>query len=367
MRTSRDYYEILGLPREATLTHIKRRYKQLVRKYHPDVASDKQTAHRLFLQIQEAYETLSDPVRRRAYDESLNQKSQANTYNPSASATAPQAGATNKSASQLIKEAQWAFIQRQFNKSLNLCNQAIKFDPKNSQAYVIIGDIMRVQKKINAAINAYSKALQLNPSDRDTEKKLMKLVEKNIPCVALNNNRPGDMKKIVILNSVGWSFAVLLIMLIAVNPGQPISWLNTYIPQINQWSLNLVLLIAAASALVGALLSINGIIRHPDDELIIEVGSGVAIIPAGIILMIGSGFFFIGAAAIYIVLGLLQGSLSRSVLITFGCVAGIVILSSLMYLESAMTQVLLYGGNISFLSMLIGWYIGAMSKPLSEY
>ena len=68
MRTTRTYYEILGLPRDATLAQIKRRYKQLVRKYHPDVAADKVTAHRLFIQIAEAYAALSDPVKRRAYD-----------------------------------------------------------------------------------------------------------------------------------------------------------------------------------------------------------------------------------------------------------------------------------------------------------
>ncbi len=71
MRTTRTHYEVLGLRRGAALAQIKRAYKKLVRKYHPDVARDKDTAHRLFIQIKDAYEVLSDPVRRRAYDETL--------------------------------------------------------------------------------------------------------------------------------------------------------------------------------------------------------------------------------------------------------------------------------------------------------
>ena len=71
MRTVRNHYEVLGLPRNATSAQIKRRYRELVRKYHPDVARDKTTSHRLFLQINEAYEALNDPVRRKAYDETL--------------------------------------------------------------------------------------------------------------------------------------------------------------------------------------------------------------------------------------------------------------------------------------------------------
>ncbi len=71
MRTTRTHYEVLGLPRNATPAQIKRRYRELVRKFHPDVAVDKITSHRLFLQINEAYEVLRDPARRKSYDETL--------------------------------------------------------------------------------------------------------------------------------------------------------------------------------------------------------------------------------------------------------------------------------------------------------
>jgi molecular chaperone DnaJ len=63
-----DLYELLGLPREATLVEIKRSYRRLARKYHPDINPGDNTAEARFKEITRAYETLSDPERRTRYD-----------------------------------------------------------------------------------------------------------------------------------------------------------------------------------------------------------------------------------------------------------------------------------------------------------
>ena len=63
-----DFYIVLGLERAATLSDIKRAYKRLARKYHPDINPGDRVAAAQFRQIAEAYETLSDPDRRRRYD-----------------------------------------------------------------------------------------------------------------------------------------------------------------------------------------------------------------------------------------------------------------------------------------------------------
>jgi len=65
----RDYYATLGVTREATDDDIKKAFRKLARRYHPDVAKDKQTAEEKFKEINEAHEVLSDPVKRRKYDE----------------------------------------------------------------------------------------------------------------------------------------------------------------------------------------------------------------------------------------------------------------------------------------------------------
>jgi curved DNA-binding protein len=65
----KDYYDVLGVSRSASDAEIKKAFRTLARKYHPDVAKDKATAEEKFKEINEANEVLSDPVKRRKYDE----------------------------------------------------------------------------------------------------------------------------------------------------------------------------------------------------------------------------------------------------------------------------------------------------------
>ena len=66
----RDYYEVLGVPRTATAEEIKRAYRQLARKHHPDLkpAAERAAAAERFKEINEANEVLSDPDKRVKYD-----------------------------------------------------------------------------------------------------------------------------------------------------------------------------------------------------------------------------------------------------------------------------------------------------------
>jgi molecular chaperone DnaJ len=68
MADKRDYYEILGLSRTATQEEIKRAYRRLARKHHPDVNPGDKEAEARFKEINEANEVLSDPQKREMYD-----------------------------------------------------------------------------------------------------------------------------------------------------------------------------------------------------------------------------------------------------------------------------------------------------------
>jgi curved DNA-binding protein len=65
----KDYYEVLGVPRSASADDIKKAFRKLAREYHPDVAKTKKGAEEKFKEINEAYEVLSDPEKRKKYDE----------------------------------------------------------------------------------------------------------------------------------------------------------------------------------------------------------------------------------------------------------------------------------------------------------
>jgi curved DNA-binding protein len=64
----KDYYQTMGVPRDATQDAIKRAWRKLARKYHPDVSKEK-GAEEKFKAMQEAYEVLKDPEKRAAYDQ----------------------------------------------------------------------------------------------------------------------------------------------------------------------------------------------------------------------------------------------------------------------------------------------------------
>ncbi len=65
--TKKDYYEILGVPRNASQEEIKRAYRRLARKYHPDINKSPEAKEK-FKEINEAYQVLSDPEKRKMYD-----------------------------------------------------------------------------------------------------------------------------------------------------------------------------------------------------------------------------------------------------------------------------------------------------------
>ena len=69
MAEKRDYYEVIGVPKTASEDEIKKAYRKLAKKYHPDLKPNNKEAEAKFKEVNEAYEVLSDPEKKAKYDQ----------------------------------------------------------------------------------------------------------------------------------------------------------------------------------------------------------------------------------------------------------------------------------------------------------
>ena len=69
MPSTQDYYGTLGVARDAPVDEIRKSYRKLARKYHPDLNPGDKSAEERFKSVQEAYDILSDPKKRQMYDQ----------------------------------------------------------------------------------------------------------------------------------------------------------------------------------------------------------------------------------------------------------------------------------------------------------
>ena len=69
MAGARDYYQTLGVKREASTEEIRKAYRKLARKHHPDLNPGDKVAEERFKQVQEAYDVLKEPKKKKMYDQ----------------------------------------------------------------------------------------------------------------------------------------------------------------------------------------------------------------------------------------------------------------------------------------------------------
>lgn len=161
----KDYYTVLDLEPSSTQEQIKKAYRYLATKYHPDKHDGDEFFKNKFIEVQEAYNTLSNTEHRRTYDEAYHE-----FHHPQTPKQPDKQPVTHREdlyadADQYIYWTQQWFNKGNWQKALEENEKAIKLFPKYGFLYHIKADIYRSIKQPNIALKHYKEAVAYGSAD----------------------------------------------------------------------------------------------------------------------------------------------------------------------------------------------------------
>lgn len=351
MRRGVDYYGVLGVGQEATPEELKRSFRQLARRYHPDVAADPESAQRMFMLVVEAYNVLNDPARRRAYDVLL---AGGEPLAP------PLADPRQRMIDDWFRHAVHAMEQGDLAATAAQCRKILAIAPNYAAASALLGDVYTAREVWDDAVTHYSGAVAAAPRNVVYARKLRTALEAGAAqrTAAERAARAIEQRQraVAALNArhewgpyafcLGGAWVIALLVWGVLTPGAP---LGGPLP----FPLYLLLAAGGVGLLLGLMLALLGIVTEPGTTLV-SVGLGllaVAFFPASLL-----------AFAIY---ALVRGRLNPKLLATYGgsvlLAAGLGGLLALAPESSTYHAWLfaIFGGNVIFPLMLIGHKLGS--------
>lgn len=155
-KSKTDYYAILEVWPKSSEEEIKKNYFRLAKMYHPDVAGDKPENRERFKLINEAFSVLSDPQKRRGYDES------AHTRGVGAKEDKESREQDSRSASMAFRQARDAMKGGRYDKAIMLLRTAIRFDSSDPAYHSWYGFCLAMMKSdLHEARDACRKAIEI--------------------------------------------------------------------------------------------------------------------------------------------------------------------------------------------------------------
>lgn len=380
----RDYYEVLGVPPNATDEQIRRRFRELARKYHPDVNHSPDAEHR-FKEITEAYRVLSSPSLRADYDLMRRSAQSARTGTGNATTTPPprsrpfsSQGSTGRQqrpsgassaytsarsaeiqAQQLLQSAMLAYARGNLHEAQVLAKRVLRLQRHNAQAYEILGDVYRQERRIEEAIAMFTCALQCNPRSASAQSKLDALLRQRY----FYGTEPPRTAGASILwtrygQVLGWTVVAMLVLApwyLALETDGVFQGIGF----ISRWSGALALLMLTASMLSGALLALGGriepiaqVVWWPHRQGLPQARLAVA----GLLGVLGL-FAFYASAFLYLLIASTQNAFHRTLNRVVGTVVALTIGFVLSY-APAREQVVLFAPNLLWFGVLCGWAFG---------
>src|SRR5579872_498864 len=408
MSSQPNHYEALGLPPTATPEQIKRKYRELARRYHPDVNASAEAANRI-ISINQAYRVLGDPDRRATYDAerlvaqtpsaprpqarpAAQQRQSAAAREPDGTVhfdgfgrayTRPKAPARKapppratadtqtKPLARILSEAKLAFINRDYTGCYKLCQEALQINPREAAAHEILGDIYLHRGDSERASTAFSYAVQFNPRNQSAQAKLNRLMRAG-PAPAhgptVTFTRPAYLGAargrtpdfvLAFISMLAGGIAIATPILIAFFPGSPsadgLAWMFGL-------SYNLLAALVVGGMASGVLLAFYGRMRPFTEEAWRTVRDDGSRVPAPLaaILMLFSLVWFYGSFLLYIGMAASRNRFSPSILRAYAVSFALVIVFSIAYHPTGISAwaATLIGGNVLFPAVMYGWFFG---------
>ena len=406
MRVSegKSYYEVMGLSADASPEEVKRRFRELALKYHPDRNRDRPEYHELFIQINTAYEVLNDPNRRAAYDLNLRDEARRNAARNGAAAPKagarpgfqgrpPDFGASHSGAAsdtipgrnqrerervaaerlrieltRLLQDAKHSYQRGHLREAQRLCEDILRIAPRVGAAHDILGDICMRQGRVDEAIERYTVAAQMSRNPGEILAKLnraatLRSTGRDSAYAAVPNQpplRPAQRNgfRIAVL-SFGFVLIAFLMYWGQTIDRTPLGWML-----VPHWTLSHLCVMALDGLLAGVTLAAGIWIRPLDEELLFRtLGRAGRGIPLGVLLGLMSILSMPLALVIYICWSVYHSAVSRSLITVFAATWVLTILFTFFSPSDAQTETMLLGGNVVFLTMLVGWFIGDLFRP----
>ncbi|HZT42378.1 MAG TPA: DnaJ domain-containing protein [Chthonomonadaceae bacterium] len=407
-----NYYEVLGLSSDAAPAEIKKRYRELARRYHPDVNASPDAARKITL-INQAYHILGDVDRRAVYDAErllrANAAAPPRTAAPSPSGgtrtpprpPAPEApaefngfgrtypgdppppiytprrptsgarpAAPERTVTQTLSEARLAYVNRRYHAAENLCQQILAVDRRSAAAHEILGDIFTCRGDWMRASTAYSYAIQFDPRNVEVQLKLDRLIGRNGapaspgPTITRRHVSPWQQTRQRVSREA--LISVLSVALVVIFAGTLFlaGWLPGT-PLVADFSPNLLVALALAGGSVGMLLAFYGFMHPISSELGMPLAGKNTDLPwksLGALLAALSLLWFVMSLLAYLILGLARRRISFSVLRVYFATFLLSLLFAFLYrpedLAAGSLQVAAFAGNFLFPLMLVGWGAG---------